>query len=246
MSEWTIVYHEGEFKGRAEPLRLLLEDAGIQYDVNHENLYGPEGFMDAFRGAAEATKLDNAPFPVMFPPVIWHRPKDGPEVYVNQTATCLLYLAKHLGYCPPNAADCAKADQITQNCVDYIGEGRGSFHPLNQKESYAKQKDEADKASKEWSSGRMGIWLQHFEKVIKRAGPEKPVVGDSISYADFILFHALDATEAQFNSDFYGKSWENQPIPALKAYKKWMEQRPKLQSYFASERRKPWAGDSMM
>ena len=210
-------------------------------------IYGPEGHMDAFRGTADATLLDNAPFPVMFPPVIWHRPASGEEVYVNQTATCLVYLAKHFGYAPSSPAECARADQITQNAVDYIAEGRSSFHPLNQKESYSKQKDEADKASKQWSSGRMGIWLQHFEKVVKRAGPEKPVAGGtSISYADFMLFHALDATEAQFNSDFYGKAWDSLNLPALKAYKAWMQSRPKLQAYFASERRKPWAGDSMM
>ncbi|CAJ1406294.1 unnamed protein product [Effrenium voratum] len=245
--EWTLVYHDGPFKGRVEPLKLLLEDAGAEYAVSHENLYGPEGLMDAFRGSAEAAVKDTAPFPVMFPPVLWHRPPGKEEVFVNQTAACLTYLATALGYQPASAAEQARVDQITQNCVDYIGEGRGSFHPVNNKESYSSQKEQADKASLEWSKSRMHIWLQHLEKVVKRSGLERPVAGGaSVSCADFMLFHALDATEAQFNTEFYGKAWDAASVPGLKAYKAWMASRPKLQAYLASDRRKPWAGDSMM
>ena len=29
--EWTVVYHSGNFKGRGEYLRLMLEDAGVSY-----------------------------------------------------------------------------------------------------------------------------------------------------------------------------------------------------------------------
>ncbi|CAE7495406.1 unnamed protein product, partial [Symbiodinium pilosum] len=192
--EWTLVYHDGDLKGRAEPLKLLMEDAGVKYDVTSENLYGETGHMDAFRGSAEAVaRLDNAPSPVMFPPVIWHRPPSGDEVYVNQTAACLSYLGRCLGYSPTVPAEIARADQITQNAVDYVAEGRASFHPMDQKAPYTTQKEEADKKSKEWSAGRMGVWLQHFEKVVKRVGAEKPIAGgSSITYADFMLFHALD------------------------------------------------------
>eukprot|EP00439_Symbiodinium_sp_Y106_P066456 s1888_g10.t2 len=460
MAEWTLVYHDGPLKGRAEPLKLLLEDAGMSYEVSSDNLYGEKGHMDAFRGSSAAVAaLDNAPAPVMFPPVIWHRPPVGEEVYVNQTAACMTYLGmlrrlpedwdaqrivewlrenrlkltqidflyvpfdkradcnielafinfvdhsaakkvyniivrqnrdgvldtvvsagniqgfdwnlayflarfghqglwekdaplifrdgyqlqdsqeimgvyaslpheiiaeatrfvreesagtspapgsrrraqqlpwklgeepegrreaeipapplamgtnvvemgldgseeellallqevqtgawlRTLGYAPGTPAETARADQITQNAVDYIAEGRSSFHPVDQKASYSTQKDEADTKSKAWCDGRMTVWLQHFEKVVKRAGAEKPIAGGSnITYADFMLFHALDATEAQFNTDFYGHAWDAVSIPHLKAYKSWFASRPRLQAYFTSERRKPWAGDSMM
>lgn len=246
--EWTLVYHDGPLKGRCEPLKLLLEDAGVSYEVSSDNLYGETGHMDAFRGSSAAVAaLDNAPAPVMFPPVVWHRPPGGEEVYVNQTAACMTYLGRILGYAPGTPAEAARADQITQNAVDYIAEGRSSFHPVDQKASYSTQKDEADTKSKAWCEGRMTVWLQHFEKGVKRAGSDKPIAGgSSITYADFMLFHALDATEAQFNTDFYGRAWDATSVPNLKAYKSWVASRPRLQEYFASERRKPWAGDSMM
>ncbi|CAE7886838.1 unnamed protein product [Symbiodinium sp. KB8] len=83
VEEWTLVYHDGPLKGRCEPLKLLLEDAGVSYEVSSDNLYGETGHMDAFRGSSAAVAaLDNAPAPVMFPPVVWHRPPGGEEVYV--------------------------------------------------------------------------------------------------------------------------------------------------------------------
>jgi hypothetical protein len=43
--EWTILYHSGFFKGRAEFLRLMLEDAQVPYVVSNEKLYGASGLM---------------------------------------------------------------------------------------------------------------------------------------------------------------------------------------------------------
>mmetsp|Transcript_26502 Transcript_26502/g.87900 ORF Transcript_26502/g.87900 Transcript_26502/m.87900 type:complete len:250 (+) Transcript_26502:77-826(+) len=246
-AEWTLVYHAGPFKGRAEPLRLLLEDAGVAFETQNEPIHGPEGHMDAFRGSPEAVKADLSPYPVMFPPVIWHRPKDGEEVYVNQTAACLSYIGGQVGYDPQNAAERARADMIIQNCTDFVSEGRGSFHPVNPKGPYKEQQEAADKASKIFTESRLLIWLQHFEKLLKRTGGAKPVAGGpKVTYADFMLFHALDAARAQFNTDFYEKAWDKADIPVAKAYHAWMESRPKLQAYFASDRRNPWSGDSMM
>jgi len=50
--EWTNLYHwPGLFKGRAEYLRLMLEDAKVSYTVSGETLSGPTtvaptGMMD--------------------------------------------------------------------------------------------------------------------------------------------------------------------------------------------------------
>jgi len=171
------VYHAGPFKGRAEPLRLLLEDAGVAFETQNEPIHGPQGHMDAFRGSPEAVKADLSTYPVMFPPVIWHRPKDGEEVYVNQTAACLSYIGSQVGYDPQNAAERARADMITQNCTDFVSEGRGSFHPVNPKGPYKEQQEAADKASKAFTESRLLVWLQHFEKLLKRTGGAKPVAG---------------------------------------------------------------------
>lgn len=259
---WTLLYHGGEFKGRGEFVRLILEDAGVTYSESADNLYGPEGFCDAFRasgssekglseGAADNVALDNAPFPTMFPPVLHYKPGPGEaatsEVFINQVPAILRYCAARLGYLPRGAAATAKADQITLNANDFVAEGRSCFHPLDNKKSYADQKEAADEASRKFADARLPVWLGHFEKVAKRLRPDSdgPLLGTA-TYADFALFHALDAAEAQFDGERFGEAWTKAEIPTLKKWKTWMSCRPKLADYLGSDRRKPWAGDSMM
>jgi len=247
--EWTILYHSpGKFKGRGEYLRLMLEDAGISYVDSGDHLYGPEGRMDAFRGSPEAVAAKDDHYPVFFPPALWHRPaagaQDGEEepVLINQVGACMIYLGDQLGYAPQTAAEKARANCIMLNALDYVSEGRSSFHPVKNSMSYNDQKEEGDKVSKEFSQLRMKIFLQHFNKVVKtnntkKAGPKSPIAGgSSLTYADFALFHAIDATASQFNSDFYEHAWDNTPVPELKLYYEWMKARPNLQAYFQSDR----------
>ncbi|CAJ1945550.1 unnamed protein product [Cylindrotheca closterium] len=257
--EWTIVYHGAAktFKGRAEFLRLLLEDAGVDYAITGDNMYGPTGIMDCFRGSAQAVAAGDGstpiPNPVFFPPAIWHRPKkDGEEeeeVIINQVGACVMYIGEQLGYAPQSAKEKALANMITLNALDYIAEGRSSFHPVKNSMSYSDQKEEGDKASKEFTKTRMPIWLAHFEKMVRKHGAKSPVAGGSkVTCADFCLFHVLDATISQFNNDKYDHAWDNQDpkIDLLKEYHAWMKSRPNLVAFFASDRVAPYAGDSMM
>ena len=247
--EWTILYHGGgSFKGRGEFLRLLLEDKGVPYKDTGENLYGPTGLMDCFRGSADAILAGNnassddanQPNPVFFPPAIWHRPKDGSEeVRINQVGACMMYIGEQLGYYPSSSsAERARANCILLNCLDYIGSGRSSFHPVKDSMSYKDQKEEGDKASLLWSQTRMTLWLAHFEKVVQKYGPTSPVAGgENVTYADFALFHILDATVAQFNNEKYNMAWDNLTIiPTLKQYYAWMKARPNLKAYQTSDR----------
>ena len=142
------MYHGGSsygkemnFKGRAEPMRVMFEDAGAHYEESGESLYGPDGICDAFRGgtdskgrsSADSVRADTAVFPVMYPPIIWHRPGEGggeqgkgEEVFVNNTHAILRYMGSQLGYLPVTAAETARADQVVCNVVDFIAEGRDS------------------------------------------------------------------------------------------------------------------------
>jgi len=252
ISEWTVLYHSpGKFKGRGEFLRLMLEDAGVSYVNTGDQLYGPSGMMDAFRGSVEAIASDETKqtqaFPLFFPPAIWHRPANGEEVMINQVGACMIYLGESLGYAPRSAAERARADAVLLNCQDYIGEGRSSFHPVKNSMSYNDQKEEGDRVSKEFTKNRMKTYLHHFNKVVMKNGPNKPVAGgDQLTYADFALFHVLDATISQFDTEFYEFAWQNTNVPALKEYHAWIKERPNLQAYFKSDRCAPFAGDSMM
>jgi glutathione S-transferase len=239
--EWTLLYHGGgkQLKGRGELIRLMFEDKGVEYFYSGENLYGPTGVFDCFRGSVDAifSEEDSIPNPIFFPPAIWHRPQDGDEVVINQTPACMIYVGDILGYSPSSIKEKAVANAILFNALDYISRGRSSFHPVKDDLSYHSQKEEGDKASLEWTKAKMPIWLAHFEKIVKKSGPESPVAGGpSITYADFALFHALDATVNQFNNEKYEMAWDNQNVPNLKKYYEWMKSRPNLKSYFESDR----------
>ena len=240
--EWTILYHSpGTFKGRGEFLRLMLEDAGVAYSDSGDNIYGPTGAMDMFRGTIDAIDVidkSTQPFPLLFPPALWHRPSGGgDEIMVNQVAACVEYLGESLGYAPKTMQERARAMSITLNALDYIGDGRMSFHPVDNHMSYKDQKEEGDKKSKEFSKDRMLKYLHHFNKVVTLAGPKNPVAGGSgVTFADFCLFHVLDATVHQFNTDFYEHAWDTAKLPALKEFYEHFKLRPNLQAYWKSDR----------
>jgi glutathione S-transferase len=168
--EWTIIYHgQVSFKGRGEFLRLMLEDKGVPYVNSAKNLYGPIGFMDCFRGDAKAVaSLDDTPFPVFFPPAIWHRPPNGEEVFINEVSACMVYIGEVLGYGPVTPAERGRAESVMANAIDYIAERRRSFHPVKDSMSYNEQKEEGNRLSKEFATKRMLLWLAHFDKVVKK------------------------------------------------------------------------------
>ena len=284
-SEWTVIYHGSRaFKGRGEFLQLMLEDAGItNYEYKSDDLYGPSGMMDLFRGE---TIQDVAPqhvglvgsndiptFPMLAPPALMHRPPNtggghkDEVVVVSQVGACMIYLGDVLGYAPQSIPEKARANAIMLSPLDYISEGRRTFHPIKDKMSYNDQKEEGDKVSKEWSQTRMKIYLGHFNKLVEynnkvlsnndgdgskseSSSYTKPIAGGpSITYADFALFHVLHATEKQFNTSFYDMVWDElckQDIKPLQEWYEWMKSRPNLVAYLKSDRAAPFSGNSMM
>jgi glutathione S-transferase len=191
-----------------------------------------------------------------------HRPIDGGEaVVVNQVGACMIYLGDVLGYAPQSLSEKARANAILLSALDYISEGRRTFHPIKDKMSYADQKEEGDKVSKEWSQSRMKIYLAHFNKLVEcnalvhdrgdcPSAYTKPIAGgSSLTYADFALFHVLHATEVQFNTPFYNMVWDrlsSDDVKPLHSWYTWMKSRPNLVAYFESDRAAPFSGDSMM
>merc|ERR1712196_254001 len=164
----------------------------------------------------------------------------------------MTYLGEVLGYNPTSAAERARADCITQNALDFISSGRSSFHPVKSTMSYNDQKEEGDRVSKEWCGARGATFLQYFEKILKQArpAPDQPVGpvarGENITYADFCLYHVLEAFRTQFDKEFYGMAWTNMDIPTCKQFHTQMHERPNLVAYRQTDRCPPFAGDSMM
>lgn len=68
------------------------------------------------------------------------------------------------------------------------------------------------------------------------------VVGDSLTYVDLAMLHALLASESQFPNEWA----KMDDIPLLKSFKDRIAARPNLHAYFKSERCRPFEGNSMM
>jgi hypothetical protein len=118
----------------------------------------------------------------------------------------MVYLAEMLGCAPSTPAERGRAESVMANALDYISEGRSSFHHIKNLASYKTQKKEGDRVSKEFSANRMLLWLAHFGKVVRKYGPTNAVAGGaSVTFADFALFHVLDATVHQFNTEVLDK-----------------------------------------
>ena len=255
-SEWTLFYHHlnPPFAGRGQAIRMLFIDAGVPYLETSEGLYGPTGKCDVFRGEGNAKDFNKkyavqqlAPYPVMAPPIIWHRPTNGdPEVFINQLPAILRYVGSQLGYAPDsnNFADIAKCDKVLLDIGDFFSEGRSSFHPVDNYASYYDQVEEGDKSSKKWSETRMQIWLHSFEKVLEKNESQSGfVVGESVTYADIALYWLCDATKSQFDNEKYDFAWSKTSVPLLKKFKDDFDNRPNIKAWADKI---PYSGDSLM
>ncbi len=120
--------------------------------------------------------------------------------------------------------------------------------------TYYKQVEETQPYIRTFVETRLGYYLRHFLRVLRRNAPAAAggkaagfLFGDSLTYVDLALLHALRATEAQFPTAWArmtaGEGAEFEP---LAEYKRRLEERPRLKEYFSSERCKPFEGNSMM
>jgi len=181
-------------------------------------------------------------FPIFAPPII----QKG-NFYLCQTPAITSFLGKKFGLYPDNEIDEARAHQVSLSIADFITAGRAPFHPLRPYQTYHDQKEEAKPFIRDFVTERLPKHLTHFEAILAYAKKQNPssqeiyVVGNKLTYVDLELFHALCATESQFN-----EAWDAMEVPLLKAYKTQIAARPKIAEYLKSDRRQKFAGDSMM
>ncbi|KAK7110297.1 glutathione S-transferase P 1-like isoform X2 [Littorina saxatilis] len=232
MSEeaWKLYYHslerlQGSY-GRAEFVRLVLEEAGVSYKMVHDNI------AQLFKGG------EWQGYPAFAPPLIQRG-----DFSLSQTGVICKFLGKKYGLYPTTEEDEWHADQLNTTVHDYIAEGRLSFHGKEWASSYLEQVEETKPYQEYFIKERMPKFLQHFEKALTaNNGGKGFLVGNSVTYVDLALLHVLRATEAQFPAEWGALT----SVPLLKAYQQRLQQRPRLQEYFNSDRWRPFSGNSMM
>lgn len=213
--------------GRSEFIKLVLEEAGVAYRMVHDRVL-------------ELFKQDQwTGYPAFAVPLI----QKG-DFSLSQTGVVCRYLGKKHGLYPTKETDEWHADQLNATVHDYIAEGRLAFHGKKWAGSYLDQVEETKPYIEYFTKERMPVFLKHFEKALAaNRGGQGFMVGDSVTYLDLAMLHALRVTESQFP-----EAWAAQKasIPLLVAFKERLSQRPRLKAYFESSRCLPFSGNSMM
>jgi len=229
---WKLFYWP--FAGRGEFVRLIFEEAGVEYD----DVCRSSGSAEVVVKRKNDFGSSGPGYPLFAPPIV----QKG-EFALSQTGAIVHYLSGLFGLRPKSAEDDAIALQVTLSALDFVSEGRLSYHHANHTASYFTQQQETAPFIEEFKNSRMITWLNYFERCLKsNHNGEAFLVGNDISYADLVVFHALRAAQGQ-----HPEKWkEIDNIPLLKAFKERMEKRPRLASYLASSRAQAQSGDSFM
>lgn len=171
-----IVLGYWDIRGLATPIRLLLEQANADYE---EKLYKCDGPPDFNRSEWLNEKfnlgLDFPNLPYLF---------DG-DVKLTQSHVILRYLARKFNLAGANEAEKLRADLLASQAMDYhMDYVRIVYNPdfLKLKDEYAKNVPDKMKL------------------LSKFIGDNKFAVGNSVTFADFVLFEYLEG-QLFFNPD---------------------------------------------
>lgn len=83
--------------------------------------------------------------------------------------------------------------------------------------------------------------MAFFERLLKANKGTGFFIGETLTHADLQVMVMLQVTKSQWPD-----AWPGLDIPLLKAFLTRMEARPKIKSYLQSDRKQPFAGDSLM
>ena len=272
--EWEVYYHSfnnpetgKRAGGRGEYPRVLLEDAGIDYkdcEVEYGEMYCSISYKDGkpngpyLRDVNEGDGL-YANNPIFSPPYVVKRDRNGKVMFrIGQTGSIMEMMGKSIpGYYPETFGEQSVASALNASLVDFVADGRAPFHMTEPTGSYFNQKNnpaviEAIRKAPLKSpdgdpkkDGRIYRWLGYFEHALeaneKRQHPLKCIcfVGTNVYYVDLHAYQALSAARAQFDGCLVD-------FPRIQQFLATIEQRPNLRTFLMSDRRRDWAGDSMM
>ncbi|KAI9475970.1 MAG: glutathione S-transferase [Benjaminiella poitrasii] len=154
--------------GRAEAIRLLLEDAGLKYEYNRISF-----------GDWPKTKQNLIENDSRFPTLPYVTTKNG-KLY-GTTVACMRAISKSLNkYYPDNAEEQYLADAYSDLSLDWMNKFL-SVKLFGQ--------DEA--AKKDYVDNFLPAQLVNWNKILTdKGGPY--LLGAEISYSDFFLYHMLE------------------------------------------------------
>lgn len=214
MNKPTLIYFAG--RGRAELIRLVLAEAGVEYDEHHVG-HGTPPANGRPTDIAELKAMAVLPFGAV---PVWEE-AGGPRL--AQSAAIVNHLARQHGLRGSSPLEEARCDELLGAVDDVRGELR--------KIQLAAPGERAE-VRRELQERVLPRWFGDLERHLKpRLGSGGFAVGSSLTVADLALWYLLELVK----DNGLGASLE--ACPALLAFFDRIAARPGLASYVASPRR---------
>jgi glutathione S-transferase len=190
---YEIIYYTS-MPGRAEFARLLFVESQTPFrDLAQDD---PSSAMDAVMAIASADSSDIlGPNPAYFaPPLLRHG-----DLLINQVSNILIYLAPRLGLAPKEDGPARNhLNSIVQTILDgFSDEVHETHHPVGPMLYYEDQKPEAKRRAESYTSERLPKYLAWAQRVLSSPthGSGPWLYGDSLTYADLVLFQVCRESE---------------------------------------------------
>lgn len=234
---YQLVYWPG-IPGRAEHIRLALEEAGAEYtDTAHVD-GGVNEVLAYVKGEAPDDGINT---PLCAPPILEHG-----DLVINQTPNILQYLATRHGLVPDGESDpngLYRVGGLALTALDGLSnEVHDCHHPIATGLYYEDQKEESKRKAEDYVKNRLPKFLGYFERVFgSKASGEGPwLYGGKLTYADLVLFQCVDGVRFMFPKAMAKLEREGKQAKVFALHAA-VKQRPKIKAYLESSRRQKYS-----
>jgi len=229
------LYYWPGIQGRAEFVRLALEEAAAKYVDLALVAEEDGGGVTALERVLDGEDIERPPFA---PPFL----KAGRQL-IGQTANILFFLGGRLGLAPQDAAGKLWAHQLQLTLADFLVEIHDTHHPLGGTLYYEQQRVAAKRRSKIFLADRLPKFLGYFERVVQRnPGRGLWAVGARMTYVDLSLAQVIAGLRYAFPT---ATRKALRRCPRLHVLHDEIFARPRIKRYLASVRRLDFNNDDI-
>jgi len=225
------LYYWPTIQGRGEFVRLLFEDAGVEY-VDVARLPPDQG-----GGVPALRRLINEPppgAPPFAPPIL-----KVSDLAIAQLANVCNFLGPRLGLVPDDESSRLGALQLQLTLADLVAEVHNTHHPISSGLYYEDQKEAARACAVAFVSQRLPKFLGYFERA---AAGSPHLLRAAHSYVDLSMFQVLEGLAYAFPKALEAAE---ATMPSLVQLRRRVAARSGVAAYLASERRLPFNEDGI-
>jgi glutathione S-transferase len=221
------LYYWPGIQGRAEFIRLALEEAGSRYLDVAVLPKAKGGGVPAILKVLEAKNIQRPPFA---PPIL----RAGRQ-FIAQTPNILLFLGGRLKLAPTDEPGKLWTHQLQLTILDLYQEIFHTHHPLGDGYAYEEQKSAASRRTRDFLTVRLPKFLGYFERVLELNRTRGPwMVGARLSYVDLSMAQMIAGLRYAFPAASRS-AFRNRP--RLRVLHDIVFDRPRIAHYVASGRR---------